>query len=230
MTSLYDAVRSENRTQRETHHHRKVTHSFPQNPKRCRFLTTVDLNRRCISGSATTSTSRSISLRRIISNIRPRSSKIPDPYPNLRNPKPPAPLTREATPPTPLTPPWSTALRPRRPCPLISSLNCGPLIPNEPRGTYVFPHSHLCILKLTFSIESFVWWWCRILANRQSAARSKERKACYVLQLERKFQSLQTEATALCARLSLFQVHICIASFIRHHVVQQILLAAFCLF
>ncbi|KAH1112641.1 hypothetical protein AAZX31_04G203200 [Glycine max] len=45
----------------------------------------------------------------------------------------------------------------------------------------------------------------RILANRQSAARSKERKACYVLQLERKFQSLQTEATALCARLSLFQ-------------------------
>ena len=77
MTSLYDAVRCENRTQRETHHHRKVTHSFPQNPKRCRFLTTVDLNRRCISGSATTSTSRSISLRRIISNIRPRSSKIP---------------------------------------------------------------------------------------------------------------------------------------------------------
>ncbi|XP_020229005.1 bZIP transcription factor 18 isoform X1 [Cajanus cajan] len=45
----------------------------------------------------------------------------------------------------------------------------------------------------------------RILANRQSAARSKERKACYVSELERKFQSLQTEATALSAQLSLFQ-------------------------
>lgn len=48
--------------------------------------------------------------------------------------------------------------------------------------------------------------WCRILANRQSAARSKERKACYVSELERKFQSLQTEATTLSAQLSLFQV------------------------
>ncbi|XP_047156087.1 bZIP transcription factor 18-like [Vigna umbellata] len=45
----------------------------------------------------------------------------------------------------------------------------------------------------------------RILANRQSAARSKERKACYVSELERKFQSLQTEATTLSAQLSLFQ-------------------------
>lgn len=45
----------------------------------------------------------------------------------------------------------------------------------------------------------------RILANRQSAARSKERKACYVSELERKFQSLQTEATSLSAQLSLFQ-------------------------
>lgn len=45
----------------------------------------------------------------------------------------------------------------------------------------------------------------------------------------RVIQSLQTEATALSAQLSLFQVHICIASFIRHHVVQQMLLAALCL-
>ncbi|KAL5145807.1 bZIP transcription factor 18 [Glycine soja] len=47
--------------------------SFPPIPKRCRSLTTVDLNPRCISASPTTSTSRWISLRRIISKIRSRS-------------------------------------------------------------------------------------------------------------------------------------------------------------
>ncbi|XP_028778873.1 bZIP transcription factor 18 [Neltuma alba] len=45
----------------------------------------------------------------------------------------------------------------------------------------------------------------RILANRQSAARSKERKARYVVELEKKIQSLQTEATTLSAQLNLFQ-------------------------
>uniref|UniRef100_A0A7N0RIY1 BZIP domain-containing protein n=1 Tax=Kalanchoe fedtschenkoi TaxID=63787 RepID=A0A7N0RIY1_KALFE len=45
----------------------------------------------------------------------------------------------------------------------------------------------------------------RILANRQSAARSKERKARYILELERKVQTLQTEATSLSAQLTLFQ-------------------------
>ncbi|KAJ4903992.1 Basic-leucine zipper (bZIP) transcription factor family protein [Raphanus sativus] len=45
----------------------------------------------------------------------------------------------------------------------------------------------------------------RIMANRQSAARSKERKARYIMELERKVQSLQTEATTLSAQLSLFQ-------------------------
>ncbi|KAI4306548.1 hypothetical protein L6164_029818 [Bauhinia variegata] len=45
----------------------------------------------------------------------------------------------------------------------------------------------------------------RILGNRQSAARSKEKKARYVLELGRKFQTLQTEATTLYAQLSLFQ-------------------------
>ncbi|KAK4351239.1 hypothetical protein RND71_030552 [Anisodus tanguticus] len=45
----------------------------------------------------------------------------------------------------------------------------------------------------------------RILANRQSAARSKERKARYVSELERKVQTLQTEATTLSAQLTLFQ-------------------------
>ncbi|KAM1226487.1 hypothetical protein ACFX13_005940 [Malus domestica] len=45
----------------------------------------------------------------------------------------------------------------------------------------------------------------RILANRQSAARSKERKARYMQELERKVQTLQTEATTLSAQLTLFQ-------------------------
>ncbi|KAL8520345.1 hypothetical protein ACS0TY_011043 [Phlomoides rotata] len=45
----------------------------------------------------------------------------------------------------------------------------------------------------------------RILANRQSAARSKERKARYMSELERKVQTLQTEATTLSAQLSMFQ-------------------------
>ncbi|XP_013634112.1 PREDICTED: transcription factor RF2b-like [Brassica oleracea var. oleracea] len=45
----------------------------------------------------------------------------------------------------------------------------------------------------------------RIMANRQSAARSKERKARYIMELERKVQTLQTEATTLSAQLSLFQ-------------------------
>ncbi|XP_019200341.1 PREDICTED: transcription factor RF2b [Ipomoea nil] len=45
----------------------------------------------------------------------------------------------------------------------------------------------------------------RILANRQSAARSKERKARYMSELERKVQTLQTEATTLSAQLTLFQ-------------------------
>ncbi|KAJ8771086.1 hypothetical protein K2173_023411 [Erythroxylum novogranatense] len=45
----------------------------------------------------------------------------------------------------------------------------------------------------------------RIIANRQSAARSKERKARYISELETKVQTLQTEATTLSAQLSLFQ-------------------------
>ncbi|KAI8011813.1 Transcription factor RF2b [Camellia lanceoleosa] len=47
----------------------------------------------------------------------------------------------------------------------------------------------------------------RILANRQSAARSKERKARYITELERKVLTLQTEATTLSAQLTLFQIH-----------------------
>ncbi|KAJ7980680.1 BZIP transcription factor [Quillaja saponaria] len=45
----------------------------------------------------------------------------------------------------------------------------------------------------------------RIWANRQSAARSKERKTRYISELERKVQTLQTEATSLSAQLTLLQ-------------------------
>ncbi|RLM74471.1 hypothetical protein C2845_PM15G12970 [Panicum miliaceum] len=45
----------------------------------------------------------------------------------------------------------------------------------------------------------------RILANRQSAARSKERKMRYIAELERKVQSLQSEATTLSAQLAMLQ-------------------------
>ncbi|KAH0914441.1 hypothetical protein HID58_028887 [Brassica napus] len=45
----------------------------------------------------------------------------------------------------------------------------------------------------------------RILANRQSAARSKERKDRYTGELERKVQTLQNEATTLSAQVTLLQ-------------------------
>lgn len=54
--------------------------------------------------------------------------------------------------------------------------------------------------------------FCRILANRQSAARSKERKIRYTNELERKVQTLQTEATTLSAQVTILQV--CAVSFL----------------
>ncbi|KAG7028485.1 Transcription factor VIP1 [Cucurbita argyrosperma subsp. argyrosperma] len=45
----------------------------------------------------------------------------------------------------------------------------------------------------------------RILANRQSAARSKERKVRYTNELERKVQTLQSEATTLSAQVTMLQ-------------------------
>lgn len=53
----------------------------------------------------------------------------------------------------------------------------------------------------------------RIWANRQSAARSKERKMRYIAELERKVQTLQTEATSLSAQLTLLQVFTFVLSF-----------------
>ncbi|KAL4578542.1 hypothetical protein LXL04_014666 [Taraxacum kok-saghyz] len=45
----------------------------------------------------------------------------------------------------------------------------------------------------------------RILANRQSAARSKERKIRYIAELERKVQTLKTETTSLSAQFTILQ-------------------------
>ncbi|GER34048.1 basic-leucine zipper transcription factor family protein [Striga asiatica] len=45
----------------------------------------------------------------------------------------------------------------------------------------------------------------RIVANRQSAARSKERKNRYTSELERKVQTLQTEAINLSAQITVLQ-------------------------
>ncbi|KAJ0977096.1 hypothetical protein J5N97_012570 [Dioscorea zingiberensis] len=45
----------------------------------------------------------------------------------------------------------------------------------------------------------------RIWANRQSAARSKERKMRYIAELERKVQGLQTEATTMSTQLVMLQ-------------------------
>ncbi|RZC14698.1 Transcription factor RF2a isoform A [Glycine soja] len=48
----------------------------------------------------------------------------------------------------------------------------------------------------------------RILANRQSAARSKERKMRYIAELEHKVQTLQTETTTLSTQFTKLQVAI----------------------
>ncbi|KAL8215612.1 hypothetical protein R6Q57_022449 [Mikania cordata] len=45
----------------------------------------------------------------------------------------------------------------------------------------------------------------RILANRQSAARSKERKIRYTSELEKKVQTLQNEATTLSTQVTMLQ-------------------------
>lgn len=69
----------------------------------------------------------------------------------------------------------------------------------------------LNFLHWFYWLEVNVMLWCsifRILANRQSAARSKERKIRYTNELERKVQTLQTEATTLSAQVTLLQVRV----------------------
>lgn len=60
---------------------------------------------------------------------------------------------------------------------------------------------HVCKSYLAVS-------FLRILANRQSAARSKERKLRYISELEYKVQKLQTEATTLSTQVTILQVPI----------------------
>lgn len=48
----------------------------------------------------------------------------------------------------------------------------------------------------------------RILSNRQSAARSKEKKAQYVAELEQKVQTLQSERATLTTLVTKLQVGI----------------------
>ncbi|KAI7999659.1 Transcription factor RF2a [Camellia lanceoleosa] len=55
--------------------------------------------------------------------------------------------------------------------------------------------------------DSLLNWLSRIWANRQSTARSKERKMKYIAELERKVKTLQTEATSLSAQLTLLQAN-----------------------
>ena len=63
----------------------------------------------------------------------------------------------------------------------------------------------LCLIASLFHVPHLLADF-RILANRQSAARSKERKMRYISELEHKVQTLQTEATTLSAQLTLLQV------------------------
>lgn len=67
----------------------------------------------------------------------------------------------------------------------------------------------ICLMQILFDLFIFIYlFFCvtRIWANRQSAARSKERKMRYIGELERNVQTLQTEATSLSAQLTLMQV------------------------
>lgn len=74
-----------------------------------------------------------------------------------------------------------------------------------------FPRTSLCALKvktlLAGNILCLLSFCLRILANRQSAARSKERKLRYISELEHKVQTLQMEATMLSSQLTVLQVH-----------------------
>lgn len=47
---------------------------------------------------------------------------------------------------------------------------------------------------------------CRIVANRESAARSKERKNRYVSEMEKKLQDLQMQSANLSQRLLILKV------------------------
>lgn len=81
---------------------------------------------------------------------------------------------------------------------------------NNREGEFTFILFSVTVIAVDFfqliSSHILIVVMYRILANRQSAARSKERKARYIQELERKVQTLQTEATTLSAQLTLYQV------------------------
>ncbi|KAJ8426151.1 hypothetical protein Cgig2_032842 [Carnegiea gigantea] len=88
---------------------------------------------------------------------------------------------------------------------------CGSLIDNG-NSNNKKAQDGACEVKKAMSPDKLAELWIldpkrakRILANRQSAARSKERKARYMVELEKRVQSLRTEATALSVQISLFE-------------------------
>lgn len=135
--------------------------------KRCRSRSTVDLNRKYISEFRTTSTSKWIPSTstplRSTSKILPHTvtsspptliPKIPDPNSNRLPPnpamqkraaKPEGPVTGVAIPPMRLLPYYRRELSLRKLCPLISLLNCGPLILSEPKG---LPHRIFLVFEI----------------------------------------------------------------------------------
>nr|GMD05983.1 probable transcription factor PosF21 [Ipomoea batatas] len=68
-----------------------------------------------------------------------------------------------------------------------------------PGRTFPFRNTDFTVGASVLTPDLQIW------ANRQSAARSKERKMRYIAELERKVQTLQTEATSLSAQLTLLQ-------------------------
>jgi hypothetical protein len=60
----------------------------------------------------------------------------------------------------------------------------------------------ICELMPVFNIL----FWCRIIPNRQSAARSKERKARYITELERKVQTLQRTSSLVLLWIMLVRI------------------------
>lgn len=81
-----------------------------------------------------------------------------------------------------------------------------------PRGYFCFQKHADGVTEFFMIIDLFILLCMlfRILANRQSAARSKERKLKYIAELEQKIQKLQTESTSLSAQLTTMQVRILI--------------------
>ncbi|XLU25828.1 hypothetical protein S245_061894, partial [Arachis hypogaea] len=60
--------------------------------------------------------------------------------------------------------------------------------------------------EIQFLRISCSWTRKKLWANRQSAARSKERKMRYITKLEKRVQTLQSEATSLSAQLTILQI------------------------